>query len=230
MPSRTRRRAQTLRWPSPVQGGGPQIPPDGGEQGLVGDRRLWVRAVRVEPPSRRSPVPAPGRRRSWSAARPRPGRRAGCRGAGRWRGKSPWPSARPPPGQRAGSLDAGTEQLDLHAELADAPHGRGEFGAGGLRLALLERAVEGSIGLLASLLELEDGNAEFAGEQFHAFPTQQTQDDLPLVPGAPALTWRQRANPRRRPGGRRRWGGRRLARGQRGRAAPTRAAHRPING
>ena len=71
---------------------------------------------------------------------------------------------------------------------------------GGLRLALLERAVEGGVGLLAPLLELEDGNAELAGEEFHVLPAQQVQNDLALARDAPALTWRQRAEFRRRHG------------------------------
>src|SRR5215207_7239568 len=121
-------------------GGEVEILPDGGEQGLVRDGRL-----RPTPRRRRRLGGvrhrlAGGRRRSWSAARPRPGRRAGRRSAGRWRGRSPGPSARRPAAQRAGPLDPGPEQFDLHAELADALHGGGELAVGGVGLALLQRA------------------------------------------------------------------------------------------
>jgi hypothetical protein len=104
-------------------------------------------------------------------------------------------------GQGAGALDAGAEQLNLHAEFADALHGRREFRAGGVGLALLERAVEGGLGLLAPLLALGDGNAELTGEEFHALAAQQAQDDLALARDAPPLPWRQRADFRRRHGG-----------------------------
>ena len=44
----------------------------------------------------------------------------------------------------------------------------------------LERAIEGGVRLLAPLLEFEDGDGEFAGEEFHALAAQQAQDDLAL--------------------------------------------------
>src|SRR3954453_14838698 len=94
----------------------------------------------------------------------------------------------------------------------------------GIHITLLERAVEGGVSLLAPLLELEERDAEFAGEEFHALAAQQAQDDLALARDAPALAGRQRA------GLRRAWRRRGSeARGQRGRAAPARADHRPIN-
>jgi hypothetical protein len=51
---------------------------------------------------------------------------------------------------------------------ADARHGGVAFDAGGIRLALLARAVEGRVRLLALLLEREDGKAELAGEELVA--------------------------------------------------------------
>ena len=61
------------------------------------------------------------------------------------------------------------------------------------RLPHLEGAVEGRLGLLAPLFELEDRQAEFAGKQFDALAAQQAQDDFSLARHAPALSRRKRA-------------------------------------
>src|SRR5208283_1376067 len=79
---------------------------------------------------------------------------------GQWSGKSPRPSPRPPAGQRAGTPDPGAQQLDLHAELADALHGGGQFAACGVAFALLQRAIQGGVRLLPPLLELVDRHAK----------------------------------------------------------------------
>src|SRR3712207_453706 len=109
--------------------------------------------------------PSDERRRSLIAAPPRPGRRGRRRSGGRWPGRSPPPSPRPPAAQRAGALHLGPQQLVLHAELADAPHGGGELAVGLVRLALLQRSLERGLGLLAPLLEPEHRQAELPGEQ-----------------------------------------------------------------
>jgi hypothetical protein len=44
-----------------------------------------------------------------------------------------------------GALHLGAQQLDLHAEFADALHGGGKFRVGGIDLADLEGAVEGRL-------------------------------------------------------------------------------------
>jgi hypothetical protein len=107
----------------------------------------------------------------------------------------------------------GLEQFDFHAELADALHGGGELAVGGGGLALLQRTVERGFGLLAPPLELGHRQAELTGERLGGLAAQQAQDDLALARNAPALTRRQRAG---------------ATRGQRGRARPALAAHRPI--
>src|SRR5215218_3963888 len=137
---------------------------------------------------------------------------------------SPGPSARPPAAQRAGALEPGAEQLDLHAEFADALHGGAELAVGRIGFTLLERALERGLGLPAPLLELEHRQAEFAGKQLGGLAAQQAQHHLALARNAPPLAGRQRAGlglAWRRRGS--------VARGQRGRAAPARADHRPIN-
>jgi hypothetical protein len=96
-------------------------------------------------------------------------------------------------GRRLGALRLGPQQLDFHAELADPLHGRGELAVGGVGLALLQRAVERGLGLLAPLLELERRQAELAGEQFGRLAAQQAQDGLALAPDAPTLAGRERA-------------------------------------
>jgi hypothetical protein len=118
----------------------------------------------------------------------------------------------------------GAEQFDFDAEFADALHGGGELAVGGVGLALLQRAVERGLGLLTPPLELEHRQAELAGEQLGGLTAQQAQDDLALARDAPPLAGRQQA--RLCPAWRR-WGG--AARGQRGRAAPDLATHRPVS-
>jgi hypothetical protein len=63
------------------------------------------------------------------------------------------------------------QQLVLHAEFADALHGCRELVAGSVRLTLLEGALEGSLGFLAPVLELENRHAAFAGEEFDGLAT-----------------------------------------------------------
>jgi hypothetical protein len=70
---------------------------------------------------------------------------------------------------------------------ADARHGGVELGAGGIRLALLARAVEGGVRLLAPLIEREDGNAELAGEELGTLAPKQSQDDFALACDAPCV-------------------------------------------
>ena len=116
----------------------------------------------------------------------------------------------------------GAQQLILHAELADALHGGGEFAGGGISFALLQRALQRGFGLPAPLLQLEDRQAELAGEELGGLAAQQAQHDLALARRAPTLARRQRARPRRRLNGADR------ASGQRGRPAPALAVHWPI--
>jgi hypothetical protein len=116
----------------------------------------------------------------------------------------------------------GAQQLVLHAELTDALHGGGELAVGRIRLALPQRALERRFGFLAPLLQLEDGQAKLAGEQFRRLAAHQAQHHLALARRAPALAGRQRAKRCRAHG----WRGA-LACGQRGRAAPAPADHRP---
>jgi hypothetical protein len=84
----------------------------------------------------------------------------------------------------------GTQQLILHAELADAPHGGGEFAVGRVRLALFQRALERAFGLSPPLLELEHRQAELAGEQLGGLAAHQAQHHLALARRAPALARR----------------------------------------
>lgn len=65
-------------------------------------------------------------------------------------------------GQRARTFDARTQQLELHAQLANPLHGRGELTTRHIRLALLERAIQRGFCLLPPALELVERNAEFA--------------------------------------------------------------------
>src|SRR3954463_4271631 len=88
----------------------------------------------------------------------------------------------------------------------------------------LQPPLQCRLGLLPPLLELEQRQAELAREQLGGLAAQQSQHHLALARRAPALARRQRAQ-----------GcpvlGRRgaLAWGQRGRAAPALADHRPHN-
>src|ERR671917_1428853 len=137
-------------------------------------------------------------------------------------GRSRRPSARPSADQRARTLHLGPQQFDLHRELADALHGGGELAFGWITLALLERTLERHLGLLPPLLELEQRQAELAREQLGRLATHQPQHHLAFASRAPALV---RCQPAQGCAARGRRGG--LAWGQRGRAAPALADHRP---
>ena len=58
----------------------------------------------------------------------------------------------------------GAQQLVLHAQFADAPHGGGELALGRIGLALLQRVLERGFGLLAPLLQFEHRQTELTGE------------------------------------------------------------------
>src|SRR3712207_4765069 len=103
-------------------------------------------------------------------------------------GAMPWlPLTLAPMGQ---CPKPGAEQFILHTEFADTLHGGGEPAVGGIGLTLLERAVERGLGLLAPLLQLEEGQAELAGEELGGLAAQQAQHDLALASDAPPLAGR----------------------------------------
>src|SRR5512132_1314700 len=194
IPSIARSLAQTLRWPSPVQGErarSARMAASSAASETAGSAHAGPDGMAAP----RTACPPGGRRRSWSAARTRSGRHDRCRSDGHWRGRSTPPSPRPPAGQRAGSLDLRAQQLDLHAELADALHGGSQLTAGRVGVALLQRAVQRRLRRLAPLLQLEDRQTELAREQFGGLAAHQAQHDLALAPDAPALARRQRADP-----------------------------------
>ena len=118
----------------------------------------------------------------------------------------------------------GPQQLVLHRQLADALHGRGELTIRRIALTLLQRPFEGGLGPLLPLLELEQRQAELAGEQLGRLAAHQPQHHLALARRTPALTRRQWAL---RCPTFRSWGG--LTCGQRGWAAPALADYRPIH-
>ena len=122
-----------------------------------------------------------GQHRRTTAAPPRSGRPRRCRSGGRCSGMLSPPSPRPPAGQRDGAFDARTEQLDLHAQLADPLHGRGELTAHRIRLALLQRAIQRRFRLLTPALELVERHAEFAREILGGLATQQSKHRLTLA-------------------------------------------------
>ena len=82
------------------------------------------------------------------------------------------------------------EQLTFPAELAEALQGGGERAVGRIRLALLQRAQERGFGLLAPVFELEDRQAELAGEQLGGLAAHHAQHRLALASDAPALARR----------------------------------------
>src|SRR3954471_19672868 len=167
-------------------------------------------SVSTRPP----PRPPAARRRTWTEGPPRPGRPARHRSGGRWLRRSRRPSPRPPSGYRAGALHLGPQQFDLHREFADPLHGRRELAVSWVSLALLQRPLPCRLRLLPPLLELEQRQAELAREQLGRLAAHQPQHHLALARRAPALARRQPAS---------------AACGQRGRAAPALADHRPIS-
>src|SRR5918997_1762339 len=62
-------------------------------------------------------------------------------------------------------------------------------------LPFLERVLERRLGPLPPLPELEEGQAEFAGEQFGGLAAHQAQHHLALASDAPPLARRQGADP-----------------------------------
>ena len=62
-------------------------------------------------------------------------------------------------------------------------------------LPFLERVLERRLGPLPPLPELEEGQAEFAGEQFGELAGHQAQHHLALASDAPPLARRQGADP-----------------------------------
>jgi transposase len=62
-------------------------------------------------------------------------------------------------------------------------------------LPFLERVLECRLGPLPPLPELEEGQAEFAGEQFGGLAAHQAQHHLALASDAPPLARRQGADP-----------------------------------
>src|SRR5271165_1509188 len=216
MPSITRRRAHTLRCPSPCQG----------------DRARSARIASLQPQAvvrgdwsgwaASQSRPAAVRHRTMNGAPPRSGRLGQHRSGGRWPERSPPPSPRPPAAQRARPLDARTQQLVLHAQLANALHGGGKLAGRGVCLAFLQRAIEGGVGLRPPLLQLVERDAEFTRQQLGGLAAQQTQHHLALAAHTPALAWSQRTD--RRP----RTVRAAMTCGQRGRPSPAPADHRPI--
>src|ERR671932_952875 len=81
-------------------------------------------------------------------------------------------------------------------------------------LSITPFVFERRLGLLPPLLELEQRQAELAREQLGGLAAHQPQHHLALARRTPALTGRQWAS---------------AACGQRGRAAPALADHRPIS-
>ena len=89
----------------------------------------------------------------------------------------------------------GPERFVFHAQLADALHGGGELAVGLIGLALFQGTLERGLGPPAPLLELDGGQAEFAGEQLGGLAAHEPQHDPALARRTPALARRQRADP-----------------------------------
>ena len=168
MPRQTRSRAQTLRCPSPSQGG-LQVGLDGhqqkGEIEGFGPRRFAGGRSAVaccrDFMARQNPRP----HRPAGGRRPNP-----CRE--RWRHSSP----RPPPPQRAGRLRLASSSSTcmINSPIRPVPPHR-------IALAFLERGIDPGDRLLTPLLEPENLHAQLPRQKFHRLATQKPQGNLTLA-------------------------------------------------
>src|SRR5512132_4420893 len=186
MPSITRSRAHTLRWPSPVHGERAR------SRRMAARRRRAPVSGRVDRPVSRAAVPpGAGRRKTRIAPRPR----SRTHGAPRKRARSPTrsrrPSARPPAGQRAGLLQPRTQQLVLHAQLADAAMRLGDLALLRIVITLPQPGVDPGKPALPPLLQLPHRHREPTGQVFDGLAPHQPEHHVPLARKAPPLTGRQ---------------------------------------